>query len=147
MPQTDSQTILITGASSGVGAATARRFAALGAHVVLAARGAQALQAVADEIGGTAITADVASNADCLRLIQTCVETSGRLDVLVNNAGCHHRGPLASVDTDALAQMVDTNLRAPVTVTASVDIRHTVLTSDNPDGLAVTLPWWEERGS
>ncbi|MDN5861819.1 MAG: SDR family oxidoreductase [Salinisphaera sp.] len=114
MPQTDSQTILITGASSGVGAATARRFAALGAHVVLAARGAQALQAVADEIGGTAITADVASNADCLRLIQTCVETSGRLDVLVNNAGCHHRGPLASVDTDALAQMVDTNLRAPV---------------------------------
>lgn len=111
------QTVLITGASSGVGAAAARRFAALGADVVLAARGAPLLQGVADEIGGLAIAADVSRNSECRRLIDACVEAKGRLDVLVNNAGCHHRGPFASVESDALAEMVDTNLRAPAVLT------------------------------
>ncbi len=114
MTRFDDRTVLITGASSGVGAAAARRFAALGAHVVLAARGAEALQKMADEVGGTAIVADVSQPEECRRLIETCIETRGGLDVLVNNAGCHHRGPLASIDAGALTEMVDTNLRAPV---------------------------------
>lgn len=108
------RTVLITGASSGVGAACARQFAARGAHVVLAARGAEALQQIADETGGTAISADIARNDECRRLIDACVEATGRLDVLVNNAGCHHRGPAETVDAEQIAQMVDTNLRAPL---------------------------------
>lgn len=114
MTRFDNQTVLITGASSGVGAACARQFADLGANVVLVARHADKLQTVADETGGTAMQADISSNADCKRLIDDCVQAHGRLDMLVNNAGCHHRGTAESVDEEQIGQMVDTNLRAPL---------------------------------
>lgn len=114
MTEFNNRTVLVTGASSGVGAACARQFAERGAHVVLAARGADALQAVADGIGGTAITADVSRCDECQRLIEACVQARGALDVLVNNAGCHHRGPAESVDAAQIAEMADTNLRAPL---------------------------------
>jgi len=111
------QTVLVTGASSGVGAAAAQAFAAAGAHVVVAARGAKRLQAVADDIGATAIVADVSTAEGCHALIADCVAARGGLDVLVNNAGCHHRGPAAEREADELAEMVDTNLRAPIMLT------------------------------
>ncbi len=114
MTRFDNKTVLITGASRGVGAEAARQFAALGAHVVLAARVVEAFQKMAYEVGGTALATDVSQPEECRRLIEACIEARGGLDVLVNNAGCHHRGPLASIDADALAEMVDTNLRAPV---------------------------------
>lgn len=111
------RTVLITGASSGVGAATAKAFAAAGADVVVAARGRQRLQAVADDIDATAIAADVATTAGCRQLIEDCIAARGGLDILVNNAGCHHRGPVAEREADELAEMVDTNLRGPVMLT------------------------------
>lgn len=106
--------ILVTGASSGVGEAVARAFAAAGAQLVLAARSRTALEAVADEIGAAAIVADISQPDECHRLIEQAAAALGGLDVLINNAGCHHRGDFAAQDANALAQMVDTNLRAPV---------------------------------
>lgn len=109
--------VLITGASAGVGAAAARAFAAEGAELVLAARGAERLSALARELGAVAVAADVAHPDQCRMLIEKAVETRGGLDILVNNAGCNHRGSLESVAEDDLAQIVNTNLRAPILLT------------------------------
>ncbi|TNE43550.1 MAG: SDR family NAD(P)-dependent oxidoreductase [Deltaproteobacteria bacterium] len=114
--------VVITGGSTGIGASAAHQFAAEGAHVVLNARGQKALDEVAQAIndkGGSASTfaADVGDMESCKNLIQNTVETYGRLDVLVNNAGVHHRGPLTNHDAEAFATMVDVNLRAPIVLT------------------------------
>lgn len=113
----NNKTVVITGASAGVGAATARAFAAEGANLVLAARGEEKLQALADELGAIAVAADVTQVRAVDTLIERAVETYGGLDVLVNNAGCNNRGPVASLEPDALAQIIDTNLRAPILLT------------------------------
>lgn len=109
--------VLITGASTGVGAAAARAFAAEGAKLVLAARGAERLHALAEELGALAVAADVADPGQCRMLVTKAVEARGGLDVLVNNAGCNHRGSLETVPEDDLAQIIDTNLRAPILLT------------------------------
>ena len=105
---------LVTGASAGVGEATARALSAAGAKVVIAARGLEKLERVAADIDATPIAADVASEAGCRALIEQALAVHGRLDMLVNNAGCHHRGPVATRSADEMGQMVDTNLRAPL---------------------------------
>ncbi len=83
------QVVLVTGSSSGIGAATAHRFAAEGATVVVnSVTSVEAGRAVAAELDdATYVQADVAVEADCTRLIEEVVATHGRLDVLVNNAG------------------------------------------------------------
>ncbi|WP_353218908.1 SDR family NAD(P)-dependent oxidoreductase [Salinisphaera sp. S4-8] len=106
--------VLVTGASAGVGEAAARAFAEAGAQVIVAARGAEKLERVARDIGATPLVADVSSAAGCEQLIQETLAVHGRLDVLVNNAGCHHRGPVATRSADEIGEMVDTNLRAPL---------------------------------
>jgi short-subunit dehydrogenase len=113
------RTVLVTGASSGVGAATARLFAQEGARVVLAARSAAKLEALAREIGAGAIPVpgDVSDPAHARALVERAVHETGALHVLVNNAGANHRGPLAEADPEALARVVDVNLRAPVLLT------------------------------
>ncbi|AWN16315.1 SDR family oxidoreductase [Salinisphaera sp. LB1] len=105
---------LVTGASSGVGEAVARQLAAAGARVVVAARRADRLQHVADEIGAIACPADVATPGACVELVESAVAALGGLDVLINNAGAHHRGDFADQSAAHLATMVDVNLRAPV---------------------------------
>lgn len=109
--------VLITGASSGVGAAAARAFAAEGAEVVLAARSADKLDALAGELGALAIAADVSETGQCRMLIEKTVEARGGLDILVNNAGCNYRGSLETVADGDLAKIIDTNLRAPILLT------------------------------
>ena len=116
MGSLDDKVVAITGASSGIGAATARRLASQGAAVVLGARRADRLDALASEIGAaggraTGVTVDVTRAEDLERLVETAVATYGRLDVLVSNAGIGPISPMSArrrTDWDA---MIDVNLR------------------------------------
>lgn len=96
------QVVLITGASSGIGAELARQFAAGGARVALAARDGARLEevAVACRAQGAeafVVACDVSIEADCQRMIQQTVTHFGRLDVLVNNAGLGSSAPFESI--------------------------------------------------
>jgi NADP-dependent 3-hydroxy acid dehydrogenase YdfG len=113
---TPESVIAITGASSGIGEATARHLATRGARLVIGARRTDRLEALADEIrqdGGEVVPVemDVTRRADLQRLVQTAVDRFGRLDVLVSNAGVSKLGPLADGDVDGWSAMIDVNLR------------------------------------
>lgn len=121
-PRFANKTVVIVGASAGIGASVARRFAAEGARLVLAARGAEKLEAFAESLraSGTQVVAipmDLGSDVDCRRLIDTTIATFGGLDILICNAALHHRGPVESNEADDLAMMVHVNLRAPIFLT------------------------------
>lgn len=112
------KTIIITGASAGVGAACARAFAAQNAKLVLVARGEVALQSIADELCNQCevltVAMDVANNQDCLALLERAESAFGAVHIIVNNAGMHSRGDLEKVPPADVAAMVDINLRAPL---------------------------------
>ncbi len=112
----EGKVVAITGASSGIGEATARLLAERGAKVVLGARRVQRLDDIAAQIrehGGQAVTcrADVASSADLQRLVGAGVDQFGRLDVLISNAGISKIGPISDLDVDGWSAMIDINLR------------------------------------
>jgi 3-oxoacyl-[acyl-carrier protein] reductase len=103
----DGKTALVTGASRGIGRAIAAELAAAGASVVVGYRsGQEEAEALASEIGGRAIQADVSSPEDARRL----VAEAGDLDVLVNNAGLTRDGLLARMSDDDWRTVIDTNL-------------------------------------
>ncbi len=114
-------TALITGASMGVGAATARAFAARGANLVLIARGEDKLRALEAELDlGERVRVaplDVTDLDAFAALLADAEQRFGSVDVLVNNAGYHARGPVETVDADELGRMIDVNLKAPVMAT------------------------------
>jgi len=117
------KTVVITGASAGVGAACARAFAAQNAKLVLIARGRAGLNNIAKELRPlcevmTSVM-DVADTAQCLKLLKKAEAKFGAVHVLVNNAGMHARGDLETVDPNDVALMVDINLRAPMVLSCA----------------------------
>ncbi len=112
------KTIIITGASAGVGAACARAFAAQKANLVLVARGQQGLDLIKNELSTQTrvltVAMDVSDTEQCLALFAKAELEFGCVDVLVNNAGMHSRGNLETVSPADVGAMVDINLRAPM---------------------------------
>ncbi len=112
------KTVIITGGSEGVGAATARLFAEAGANLFLVARNKKNLEAIAAELRDKTkveIFAMDVSDADaCIDVFKKAKFEFGRVDILVNNAGYHARGDVGSIESADLARIVDVNLRAPI---------------------------------
>ena len=112
------KTVIITGGSHGVGAATARKFAEAGANLMLVARGRKDLEAIAADLRDRTrveiFPMDVTDAEACVDVFKKAVFEFGRVDILVNNAGYHARGDVVDVETADLARIVDVNLRAPI---------------------------------
>ncbi|MGB6986908.1 MAG: SDR family NAD(P)-dependent oxidoreductase [Candidatus Aquilonibacter sp.] len=113
--QTQQRVALITGASSGIGAATARAFAAAGMAVAIAARRKDRLDELAAEIaasGGTAfvLTADLTKESDAQRIVKETEAHFGRLDVLVNNAGVMYLEPVDTASLERWREMFELNV-------------------------------------
>jgi NADP-dependent 3-hydroxy acid dehydrogenase YdfG len=126
--------VAITGASSGIGEATALRLAADGAHVVLGARREQPLkdlQARIADAGGRAVcvTTDVRRQQDMERLVAVARKQFGRLDVLVNNAGVMPVSPIADLKVSEWDDMIDVNIRGVLY------------------GIAAALPIFQQQGA
>ncbi|MBK1785996.1 SDR family oxidoreductase [Prauserella cavernicola] len=133
MSAIDGKVVAITGASSGIGEATARLLAERGAAVVLGARRTERLERLTADIraqGGRAAACqiDVTRQADLNRLVERAVADFGRLDVLVGNAGISKISPVAALDVDGWSAMIDVNLRG---------VLH---------GIAAALPVFREQG-
>ena len=112
----EGKVVVITGASSGLGEATARMLSALGATVVLGARRVDRIEAIARELeaaGGRALAlpTDVTRAADVQRLVDAAVEKFGRIDVLVNNAGLMPSSPLERLKIEDWDRMIDVNIK------------------------------------
>ncbi len=120
----EGKTVVITGASAGVGAACARAFALKKAKLVLVARGQEALKALAEELQThtevLTVAMDVSDTKACIGLFDKVVKKFGAVHILINNAGMHIRGTVASRKPEELATMVDVNIRAPIVLTTAV---------------------------
>jgi NADP-dependent 3-hydroxy acid dehydrogenase YdfG len=129
----EGKVVAITGASSGIGEATALLLAERGAKVVLGARGSERLQALADRIvsagGEVAYTrADVKRREDLSNLVKLACERYGKLDVLVNNAGIGPISPLDDLRVDEWDDMIDINIKGVL------------------NGIAAALPVFRKQG-
>lgn len=111
----NNKTVLITGASSGIGAALAEVFARKGARLVLAARNIQKLHALAEALPGHAaerclcVQADVSVESDCKALVDAGLERFGGIDAVINNAGISMRALFRDAELDVLRQLMETN--------------------------------------
>jgi NADP-dependent 3-hydroxy acid dehydrogenase YdfG len=115
--------VIITGASQGIGAATAGEFARAGAHVVLAARSQPELEQLAAELGeGRALTVptDVTDAESVTRMVERTLATFGRVDVLVNNAGIGYLTSLLQADPAKIRRVFDVNVFGALAVTQAV---------------------------
>ena len=114
MKPLDGHVVIITGASSGLGAQLARAIGDAGGLPVLAARRADRLAALTEEIpGADPVTCDVTDETDRARLIDGVIERHGRLDGLINNAGAGATGPALRTSPETFARVLDLNLVAP----------------------------------
>jgi NADP-dependent 3-hydroxy acid dehydrogenase YdfG len=124
--------IVITGASSGPGEASAKHLSDQGAIVVLGARRTDRIRALAKEIVGKggkalAITTDVTHYDQVKSLVDTAVQTYGRIDVIINNAGLMPQSPLDRLKIDEWNQMIDVNIKGVLY------------------GIAATLPYMKKQ--
>jgi NADP-dependent 3-hydroxy acid dehydrogenase YdfG len=126
--------VVITGASSGLGEATARLLAAQGAAVVLGARRLERLAALAGEINGQggralAVATDVTDRAEVQRLVDAAVQTYGRVDVMIHNAGIMPRSPLERLTVADWERTIDINIKGVLY------------------GIAAALPYMQAQGA
>ncbi|WP_046317474.1 SDR family oxidoreductase [Mycobacterium sp. UM_Kg1] len=136
----DRRIAVVTGASSGIGEATAKVLAGQGFHVVVAARREERIAALAQEIGGTAVVTDVTDPGAVAALAQTCEHLcdalSGSINVLVNNAGgAKGLAPVEQADLEHWRWMWETNVLGTLHVTRAL-LPHLVASGD---GLVVTV--------
>ncbi len=120
--------ILVTGASAGIGRATAVRLAQCGAHVVVTARRVDRLQQLVDQLGHfpgvrLALAGDIRDEVFARKLVAATVATFGRLDVLINNAGLGHKSPLAATPIEDARKIFETNVLALFNLTQAVVIQ------------------------
>ncbi|HEV8482037.1 MAG TPA: SDR family NAD(P)-dependent oxidoreductase [Blastocatellia bacterium] len=125
MARLHDQVVIVTGASAGIGEATARMLAREGAHVIITARRRDRLDALKQEIeaaGGRAlaVAGDITSAEDRERLVRESLGVTGRIDGLVNNAGYGQRGPIEIVPIEAIRQNFETNLFSLIALTQLV---------------------------
>ncbi len=104
--------VLITGGASGMGAATARAFAAEGAKVAIVDRNKQGAQQIASEIGAVVLAGDVSSSAFCNQVVESVVERFGRLDVLVNAAGVILRDDALGTSDEQWQHVMNVNVNS-----------------------------------
>jgi NADP-dependent 3-hydroxy acid dehydrogenase YdfG len=112
----EGKVVVVTGASSGLGEATARFLSAQGASVVLGARRVDRIQSLADELtasGGKAlaVATDVTQRDQVQKLVDAAVQTYGRVDVIINNAGLMPQAPLERLKVDEWDRMIDVNIK------------------------------------
>jgi NADP-dependent 3-hydroxy acid dehydrogenase YdfG len=113
--------VIVTGASSGIGEATARLLYTAGAHPVLAARRGDRLTALSGQLGGAlAVTADVTDRGDIRRIAEAALDRHGRIDALVNNAGASLHMPLDRLDPEAFGRALDLNVVSVLAMTQAV---------------------------
>jgi NAD(P)-dependent dehydrogenase (short-subunit alcohol dehydrogenase family) len=117
--------VIVTGSSSGIGAATAREFARHGAHVILAARRVEELAVQVQTITAEghhalAIPTDITDAAQVTQLVEQILEQFGRVDVLVNNAGIGRLRPFFKEPEEYINQVIDVNLRGAMLMTHAV---------------------------
>jgi NADP-dependent 3-hydroxy acid dehydrogenase YdfG len=124
----ENKVVVITGAGSGIGAATATLLAERGAKVVLGARRKDRLDALAAKIGATSLPTDVRKAGDVANLVRLARERHGRLDVFVGNAGVGPISPLDALRVDDWDTMIDVNIKG---------VLH---------GIAAALPVFREQG-
>ncbi|OBI81214.1 SDR family NAD(P)-dependent oxidoreductase [Mycobacterium asiaticum] len=132
---------LVSGASSGIGAATAKALAAQGAAVAVLARRADRLRELRDEIhaaGGTAVvtTADVTDAEQVAAAVQHAVSELGRLDVVVNNAGLMRMGPAAEAALQDWDDLIEVNIKGVLYVTRAALPHLIEAAGDSPRGVA-----------
>ncbi len=123
--QIDDAVVVVTGASSGIGEATARAAAGRGARVVLAARRQERIEALAEELAegsgrAVAVPCDVTDRAQVDALVRSTVAAFGRVDVLVNNAGQGLEADVEQIDLDDFRALLELNLLAPLALMQAV---------------------------
>jgi NADP-dependent 3-hydroxy acid dehydrogenase YdfG len=132
---------LVTGASSGIGEATARALAGAGAKVAVSARRLQRLQRLAEELGeggrtALAIESDITDSEQAVAAVERTADELGRLDIVVNNAGQMLLGPIEDAPTEEWDRMIDLNLKGLI-VTTHAALPHLLsAAADSPRGCA-----------
>jgi len=117
----EGRVVVVTGASSGIGEATARAASGAGARLVLAARRADRLESLAAELGdAVAVPCDVTDAAQVAALVRTALEAFGRVDVLVNNAGQGLQAEVEQLSLDDFRAVLELNLVAPLALLQAV---------------------------
>jgi NADP-dependent 3-hydroxy acid dehydrogenase YdfG len=133
----DGTVALVTGASSGIGEATARLLAARGAKVAVAARRLQRLERLASEIGraghtALAIESDITDHRQAIAAVERTADELGRLDILVNNAGQMLLGPIEDAPTEEWERMIDLNLKGLIN-TAHAAVPHLLAAAESSE--------------